>query len=545
MSEASQITTGLDRMPGAIQTLMQAGLSGGSKAARIGAVRAALETAGPETRAKIGPWLGQALPLEFLVPDVYAQWRPVVRDAVQFVFGRLSAARLAAKLVEQAALPFETEPGERLLALISKMPGIQKLGQVIARHKKLGDPLRNALAQLENGMSDMTVAGVRAVILRQLAPELRKFRVELDSQILCEASVSAILGFWWRNPQSGKRERGVFKVRKPYVARCFAEDLALLQSLSEFLVSERRYEFASRDIPEMVAEVRLLLEHELDFEAEQATLRDALRTYRLTVGVRVPRLIAPLCTPQITAMSEERGVKVTRAFAQQPYQRFTVAEQLIEALIAVPLLSREKETVLHADPHAGNLLYDESTHELVILDWALTERLDRESRRQLAMLVIMTILRNPGGVAEAIERLGSSRGKIDPEQRQLIRGSVQQFFSAAPRRSLGGTDALELLDRIALAGVRFPAALAMFQKALFTLDGVLYDIAGSKISVNGVLIRDFVMRGLASFGLNHPPLSLSDLMSLPRSALLYPARWGASALRAALTSNASNSETSP
>ncbi len=121
---------------------------------------------------------------------------------------------------------------------------------------------------------------------------------------------------------------------------------------------------------------------------------------------------------------------------------------------------------------------------------------------------------------------------------------MEQFFGQAPRRSLGGEDALELLDRVALAGVRFPAALAMFQKALFTLDGVLYDIAGSKVSINSVLIRDFVMRGLASFGLNHPPFSISDFISLQRSALLFPARWGASALRAATTSTTSKSEAS-
>ena len=190
------------------------------------------------------------------------------------------------------------------------------------------------------------------------------------------------------------------------------------------------------------------------------------------------------------------------------------------------------------------MLYDESTHELVILDWALTERLDRESRRQLAMLVIMTVLRSPDGVANAIRELRSKEGAKKPAEAELIRKAVARFFAEAPRRALGGTDALELLDRIALAGVRFPAALAMFQKALFTLDGVLYDIVGSKIPINRGLIRDFVVRGLASFGWNHPPLSMSDFISLERSALLYPVRWGVAALRAAITPTASKSEAS-
>jgi len=496
-----------------------------------------------DTRDHVGRWIAEAVPVESLVPEIYAAWRPVVRDALQFIFSRLSAERLAAKLVEQLDLPLDTAHGARLLVLISKMPAIQKLGQVVARQRHLGDPLRNALAELENGMSDVTAASVRSIVSKQLGPRLRRFCVKLDARIMCEASVSAILPFTWRDPETRKRERGVFKVLKPYVPRSFAEDLQLLQSLSEFLTANRQYGFASQHVPEMVAEVRLLLHHELDFETERATLRDTLRTYRLTLGVRVPRLIEPLCTSQITAMSEERGVKVTDAFPKRPQQRLRVAEQLIEALIAVPLLSRERETILHADPHAGNLLYDEDRHELTVLDWALTERLDRESRRQLAMLVIMTILRNPAGVAEAILNLRSEAGGEKAHEPELVRRSVEQFFANAPRRSLGGEDALELLDRIALAGVRFPAALAMFQKALFTLDGVLYDLVGAKIPINRVLIRDFVVRGLASFGLNHPPLSLPDLISLQRSALLYPARWGVSALRAVIP--LTGSEASP
>ena len=67
----------------------------------------------------------------------------------------------------------------------------------------------------------------------------------------------------------------------------------------------------------------------------------------------MPRPIVELCTPVITAMTEERGVKVTDAFRRSPDRRRRIAEQVIEALITVPLLSPEKNSLLHADPHAG------------------------------------------------------------------------------------------------------------------------------------------------------------------------------------------------
>jgi hypothetical protein len=108
---------------------------------------------------------------------------------------------------------------------------------------------------------------------------------------------------------------------------------------------------------------------------------------------------------------------------------------------------------------------------------------------------------------------------------------VEQFFKQLPyNRFAGSLDAMLLLDEIALQGVRFPATLAMFQKALFTLDGVLHDIAGSDVSISYLIVRDFVIRLLVSFGLDHPPLSISDLIAVERSGLLYPTRLGASAL---------------
>src|SRR5271166_3956848 len=106
---------------------------------------------------------------------------------------------------------------------------------------------------------------------------MERYAVKLDAAILKEGSASAILRFTWTTP-GGDRERGVFKVLKPYVPACFAEDMTLLQHLGEFLASpERGYEFEVSDVQEMLVEVRLLLEHELDFEREQRTLVEAER----------------------------------------------------------------------------------------------------------------------------------------------------------------------------------------------------------------------------------------------------------------------------
>ena len=493
-------------------------------AERIRMIEAALlSPTGQAWRESVGAWVTQIVPVETLVPASASRWRPLVQDAIQFLFCRLSAGRLARKLVEQMDLPADTQPEQRLLRLISKMPGLQKIGQVLARNRHISPKLRSALTELENGMSDVTAAEVQHILRTELGDRMERFEVELEPELLSEASVSAVIGFTWKKPDR-ERERGVFKVLKPYVPECFAEDMALLQELGNYIAKGNRvYDFATEDVNDMITEVRLLLERELDFGREQSTLAGAARTYRASLGIRVPRVMPPLCTAGITAMSEENGVKVTDAFPRSPIRRSRIVGQLIEALIAVPLFSSQETSVFHADPHAGNLLYDETNRELIVLDWALAEGLGLESRRQLVMLAVMMVLQNEDGVRNAIRALRRAGGSRLADK--IIDREVKRFFDELPAGKLPGVlDAMRLMDEIALQGVHFAAPLFLFRKSLFTLDGVLEDVAGAEVRMDTAIVRHFLTRWAASFGLFYAPLRIQDFLNLEWNALLYPAR---------------------
>jgi ubiquinone biosynthesis protein len=499
-----------------------------STAKRISAIEVVLRSAaGHLLRNEMGRWISHFLPAEALVPEIYSQWRPVVRDAMIFVVSRLSDARLASKLVEQTNLPSNTPPEVRLLRLIAKMPGLQKLGQVLARNRYLHPSLRDALSELENGISDVKAEEIRAIIFEELGARLEAWTVEVEPAIFSEASVSAVLRFTWWDPHSRRQERGVFKVLKPHIPACFAEDMDLLQQLTEFLATKHReYGFAARVLPDTFNEVRRLLQHEVDFLREQATLVEAGRLYRTVPGVRIPQLIQPLCTSRITAITEEHGVKVTDAVARMPaWSRGRVAEQLIEALIAVPLFAVQGDSMFHADPHAGNLLYDARTQELVILDWALTERLSHEQQRHLGLLFLAISLRDPVGVCKQIQSL-SQRGMRNKRGMRLVRDCVTRFVAQLPlTRLTGSMDAMRLLERLALKGVCFPAPLIMLRKVLFTLDGILHEIAGSSVSVDFVLARHLMQRWMADPRTFGSPLSFTDWMAVQSSALFYGSRW--------------------
>jgi ubiquinone biosynthesis protein len=415
----------------------------------------------------------------------------------------------------------------RLLRLIAKVPGLQKLGQVIARNEHLRPALRNALIRLENGIRDVQPEDIHAIIQKELGPRLETFAVEIASTILSEASVSAVVRFSWRDPDTGRRERGVFKVLKPHIPEYFSEDMDYLQGLAQYFSDRRHnYGFAAEIIPDTFRKVRRLLRHEVNFAREQKTLVEAAALYRNMSGVRVPRLIQPLCTPRITALSEERGIKVTNAAARLPAsRRKRVAEQLIEALVAVPLLAAQENAIFHGDPHAGNLLYNNRTGELIIIDWALRERLSREQRRNLALLFLMISLRDSVGTCSTVLALSQYRIRSGSRRGEMIRQLVTGFLDELPvKRLASGVDAMRLLERIAMKGVKFPGALIMLSKVMFTLDGILSDIGASDAGMGFTIARYVAENWLSNRADFRSPLKTRDWITLQCSALLFGSR---------------------
>ena len=498
-------------------------------AERISAIEAGLRSpAGQSLREAMARWIVDGIvPVDALVPEAYLKWRLPVRDCMVFVIGRISPARLAPKLLEQLELPVKTPPETRLLRLIAKVPGLQKLGQVIARNQHLRPALRNALARLENSIRDVKPEEIRAIIQKELGPRLEAYEVDIVAAILSEASVSAVVRFTWRNPESGQRERGVFKVLKPHIPEYFAEDMDYLQGLAQYFGERHHtYGFPADLIPDTFKKVRRLLQHEVNFAREQKTLIEAWSLYRSMPGVRVPRVIKQLCTPRITALTEERGIKVTNAAARLPApRRGRVAEQVIEALVAVPLLSAQEEAIFHGDPHAGNLLYDNRTGELTIIDWALRERLSRDQRRHLALLFLMVSLRDPVGASNEVLALSQQRIRSDSPRAKIVREVVTSFLDELPVRRLpSGADAMKLLEGIAVKGIKFPGPLVMLSKVMFTLDGILNDIAGSDTGMGFTIARHVAQHWLSDRAAYRSPLMTRDWITLQCSALLYTGR---------------------
>lgn len=514
----------LSILPRRVAPILMAALAGGDvNPATLEAALAKVDWTA--SRSKVEDLLTAFLPVEELVPENLAAWRPVVRDGFSFIGARLSPERLVPKIVEQITLSDDASLETRVMTFIRRVPSLQKIGQTIARNADLNPELRARLAELEDGIREVDDAEIRAEARKRLRAKLTKYGVHLEPGLYAEGSVSALLKFTRREATGDLPRSGVLKVLKPFITAYFREDLDVLSSLARYFDQhQKEYNLGHLSLGAMMDDIRDLFERETDFVNERANLASAAARYAGVPGVRVPTPLEALSTDTITAMTEERSVKITDAFADQPERRAQTARKLAECLVARPLFSTEDGAPFQADPHAGNLRLDEATGDIVLLDWALTDSLSVAERRSLILLYVSLPLRDEGQMAAAV---GELSGATTDAERAAVKKQVELYMDGFPA---GGPppDVPGLVERMLKHGARFSSSFLIFRKMIVTLGDVIGQLSPT-VSI-GRVVADFALdRGLlipspgADFKI---PLSGSDVLRIALSAQSFlPRVW--------------------
>jgi ubiquinone biosynthesis protein len=470
-----------------------------------------------------------------LVPGCYARYRAVVADTLEFFLQRLSSARLRQILVEQMHLAPAVSTAERVVALLGHSPVLHKLGQVIARDRRLTKGFRHQLQKLESLVPKTSIASAT----RQIDSQCRNWKkagIRLEPQPLAEGSVAVVIPFAWVNGSTNVRQ-GVFKVLKAGVRSRLEEDLEILSLLATFF-DERcdDYGLPVLDYQDTFETIRQLLRHEVRFEQEQQNLAEAAKAYSRTESVVIPALL-PFCSAGLTAMERLRGHRIPAGTAgdEKSFPRAS-ARTIVEALVAQPIFSPGEAALFHADPHGGNLLFMPGSR-VGILDWSLTGRLPRDQRFLLVQLILAAWVLDIWRMEWAVRRLAQ---KI-PHQAclsKVLRSGLRELrWGTFP----GLTWLTRLLDELTLrVGLRFSPDLLLFRKSLLTLEGLLADLLGEDsgspqtfldIVVTGTFLNHwlkewparFLMPMNATSATTH--ISTADLLALAWSSAGTFARW--------------------
>jgi ubiquinone biosynthesis protein len=335
-----------------------------------------------------------------------------------------------------------------------------KLGQLLSsRPDLLPDVYVDELSTLVDAASVVPFAEIEAVIRAELGDGVF---ARIDPEPLASASVAQT----HRALLTSGREV-VVKVRRPGIVEQVDLDLSLLRSTAALLAGHSETAQLLQ-VEALADELEVHLRQELDF-VEEAHNTELIG--KLVVDfdrVLVPEVIRPYVTEQVLVLEYVEGEKIEAGHALPPEVATELARQLFRAYVFQVVV----EGVYHADPHAGNILLTPDGR-LALLDFGLLGRLDDDTRRGLALLLLAIAQNRADDVADLI--LGLSLTGMNSEQPAFVHEVRRKLprFHWRPLSGIRAGESLADLQRIALRhSIALPTSFALVGKTLAQADAI-------------------------------------------------------------------------
>src|SRR5215204_1468460 len=397
-----------------------------------------------------------------------------------YFLDHLSNDRLTEKVVDLAYLPPGTSRGDYLLTFVSKVPSLQKLGQILARNPDLEPEYRAALQRLENGIQTMTRDEVVGLVTKDVGQAtIDRYQVQFAPKLLAEASVGATMRATYVAPNTTERKEGMVKIVKPYVLVNMPEDLEILDGLANFFDKESVfYDLGSIPLSAMFREIKNALAREIKIKEERQNFVNAREYYKKNPKILIPEIIHPLSTDQSTFMEFIRGEKITSSFPNQPAERAIMAQRMNDLLTFDVIFAKKPVAIFHGDPHAGNVFHvlgDKDPYRIALLDWGLYGTFPRAERLALMQLILGVELNDIKRLKKYAGYLIEGGMPTDPAKVQRIDAVIADV--AAPKAGRGSFDALsDLLEGLIAEGYATKISLTLFIKSQLTVAGILPEL---------------------------------------------------------------------
>lgn len=425
-------------------------------------------------------FLHQSKVLEMIPENWGTIWGPIVHDALLYFLDHLSDDRLLDKLVSLALLPPGTSRGDYLKEFVSKVPSLQKLGQILARNPDLSADYRKALQDLENGIHTMTRDELVQFISEDVGkPQIDKYQVQFADKILAEASVGAVIKASTIAPGSTVRRQAICKVVKPYVLVYMPEDLSIIGGLAEyFTVNHDFYQLGKMPLVEIFQALGKSLADEIEITDEQQNFIRAAEYYRGSKKVVVPEIV-PISTKHVTFMEFIAGEKITNSFPGNTQQRAIMAKRLSEVMTGDVIFSSKSEAIFHGDPHPGNVYHltsdPKNPYLIALLDWGLMGTFPRQDRIALMQLILGVQLNDAKRLQKYVGALLDRGLPTDPAKVQRINALIDEVLK--PKAGRGNFGALQdLLFGLIEQGYATKFNLNLFIKSQVTIAGELVEL---------------------------------------------------------------------
>ena len=290
-------------------------------------------------------------------------------------------------------------------ALVELGPTFVKVGQALSiRSDLLSEAYCEALTTLQDACPPFDDAEARKVIADEVGENAF---ADLSSSVIASASLGQVyVGHVLRDDEKIKV---AVKVQRPGVAETIALDLHLLRIGAGPLKALFQ---ANTDLVGLVDTWGVRFVDELDYVREAGHAVDfsrAIAETPLCGAVFAPEPLEHLTSRKVLTTTWVEGQRldyVADATAEGELRRKRRVSQLCGVAMNSYLTMMLETGILHADPHPGNLIVEESTGRLAILDWGLVTEMDPDLRLSYIEHIAHLVAKDYGKVPNDLVKLG-------------------------------------------------------------------------------------------------------------------------------------------
>jgi len=315
-------------------------------------------------------------------------------------------------------------------------------------------------------------------------------------------------------------EEVAVKVRRPQVAKVIEADLSLLELLAD-LFDRYLPEYRRLKAPSIVQEFAVTIRNELNLRSEAAHANRFAENLAAVEGVRIPRVLWDYTT--IEAMVTERihGIPIDERerIAAAGHDTLKLCERAAALFFHMVFV----DGYFHADMHPGNIFVD-GKGEIVLVDFGIVGRLDMQSRRYLADMLLAFLKQNYRRAAEVHLEAGYVPADTNIS---AFEDALREIATPIFNRPLAEISLAELLYYLFAVTERFRMEtrpeLLLLQKTMVVIEGVARELEPSvnvwtlaKPLVSGWVIEHLGPRARVDMWLNDAQTSLALWMKLPQ-----------------------------
>jgi len=343
-------------------------------------------------------------------------------------------------------------------------PTFIKLGQVLSmRADLMGEELSEELSKLQSDVPPFPYEKAYVILREDLKRDPLEVFSRVEEKPIAAASLSQVHRAFLKDGTEI-----ALKIQRPGITRTIERDIHILF----FLASA-----ASRAWPELkryqplraVKEFADWTMRELDFTVEGHSAERFRVIFARNDHVHIPRIYWDYTAPRVLAMEFLHGVKADdlEGMKKLGVDAEALARYGVDALLQQFLI----DGFFHADPHPGNF-FAMGGDTLCLHDFGMVGYLNQGQRTELVSCFVAFVDKDIDGFFKHFMHLAAIDGASDVSGFRKDVSSILSGFFYSPRPPSIAGAFFRIINRGAAHGIRFPADLALFGKAIMTTEAM-------------------------------------------------------------------------